>query len=88
MAPSVEVTVKVNDEEYIVKLAHVMSAAFFNDNFNSYLLRVTEGLSDDAIIPHEQRVKSMLPRLRNRAAAGAHFVEAGNWAAAASWLVF
>jgi hypothetical protein len=85
MSSNPQIPITIGGAEYVEPLASLLAAAFVNDPINRYIILSTDDIPNDAVITQERRVEGFLPRLRARAEAGPHFVEAGNWAAAALW---
>jgi hypothetical protein len=84
MASAPSPTITVGGQEYAEPLADVIAGAFESDPLNRYIVLSGDPSLNDV---KEKRKEGILGRIKNRAEAGAHLVEAGNWAAAALWYV-
>lgn len=72
-------------DEYVLRVAEVIAAAFSNSIFTAYLHRTPESTWPSTQVP----VKIIKPyfekNIAQRVLHGAELVEAGNWAAVAVW---
>lgn len=83
MAPSVVTT--TGGDEYVLRVAEVIAAAFSNSIFTAYLHRTPESAWPSSQIPIEILKPYFEKNIALRVLHGAELAEAGNWAAVAVW---
>ncbi|KIX95940.1 uncharacterized protein Z520_08195 [Fonsecaea multimorphosa CBS 102226] len=77
----------VNEEEDLLKFAHVIAAAFSNDALNRYLFLGRESHPDHPKLAHfDNRVQYWLPHIRSRFENGGILIQTFDYAGVALWL--
>lgn len=77
--------ITVGNIEYAERVANVLGSAFAVDALSRAAILFRDSLPNHAEIPLERRIEHLASNIRNRANAGAHLVEAGDWAAVPVW---
>lgn len=80
-------TTSVIGPSHISPLVSLFAAAFAQEPCTRVVIAEKDHLSSVAGISLQRRIEHFTPLVMARAEAGAEFVEAGGWAAAAIWYV-